>query len=155
MEVKKAAMAGTLESSDAQVTVEPGNGTVELSIESSVIHQFGKQIKATVLETLNRLDVKDAKVTVVDKGALDCTLKARVECAVYRSNDITENLPWGAWILPSIPREPKPPGTRMPLTSPRSSPTFSAVTVSESIHLMLTLARFATPPCFKDSTTEM
>ena len=31
MEVKKAAMAGTLESSDAQVTVEPGNG-IELSI---------------------------------------------------------------------------------------------------------------------------
>ena len=91
MEVKKAAMAGTLESSDAQVTVEPGNGTVE-------IHQFGKQIKATILETLNRLDVKDAKVTVVDKGALDCTLKARVECAVYRSNDITENLPWGGVI---------------------------------------------------------
>ena len=86
------------EASDAQVTVEPGNGTVELSIESSVIHQFGKQIKATILETLNRLDVKDAKVTVVDKGALDCTLKARVECAVYRSNDITENLPWGGVI---------------------------------------------------------
>lgn len=95
---KESAMAGTLESSDAQVTVEPGNGSVELSIESSVIHQFGKQIKATVLETLNRLDVKDAKVTVVDKGALDCTLKARVECAVYRSNDITENLPWGGVI---------------------------------------------------------
>jgi citrate lyase subunit gamma (acyl carrier protein) len=97
MEVKKAAMAGTLESSDAQVTVEPGNG-IELSIESSVIHQFGKQIKATILETLDRLDVKNAKVTVVDKGALDCTLKARVECAVYRSNDITENLPWGGVI---------------------------------------------------------
>ena len=63
-----------------------------------MIHQFGKQIKATILETLNRLDVKDAKVTVVDKGALDCTLKARVECAVYRSNDITENLPWGGVI---------------------------------------------------------
>ena len=98
MLVKKAAMAGTLESSDAQVTVEPGNGTVELSIESSVIHQFGKQIKAMVLETLNRLEVTDAKVTVVDKGALECTLKARVECAVYRSNDITENLPWGGAI---------------------------------------------------------
>ena len=41
MQIKKAAMAGTLESSDAQVTVEPGNGSVELSIESSVIHQFG------------------------------------------------------------------------------------------------------------------
>ena len=41
MQIKKAAMAGTLESSDAQVTVEPGNGSVELSIESSVIHQCG------------------------------------------------------------------------------------------------------------------
>ena len=98
MEIKKAAMAGTLESSDAQVTVEPGQGGIELSIESSVSHQFGRQIKATVMETLERLDVKDAKVTVVDKGALDCTLKARVECAVYRSNDVSENLPWGGAI---------------------------------------------------------
>jgi len=98
MEIKKAAMAGTLESSDAQVTVEPGDGNIDLSIESSVIHQFGRQIRATVLETLNRLGVTDAKVTIVDKGALDCTLKARVECAVYRSNGITENLPWGGVI---------------------------------------------------------
>ena len=98
MEIKKAAMAGTLESSDAQVTVEPGDGQIELSIESSVIHQFGRQIKATIMETLERLEVRDAKVTVVDKGALDCTLKARVECAVYRSNDMTENLPWGGAI---------------------------------------------------------
>lgn len=98
MQIKKAAMAGTLESSDAQVTVEPGCGGIDLSIESSVIHQFGRQIKATVLETLDRLDVTDAKITIVDKGALDCTLKARVECAVYRSNDIIENLPWGGVI---------------------------------------------------------
>ncbi len=98
MEIKKTAMAGTLESSDAQVTVEPGDGGVDLSIESSVIHQFGRQIRATVLETLGRLGVTSAKVRVVDKGALDCTLRARVECAVYRSNDITENLPWGGAI---------------------------------------------------------
>lgn len=98
MEIVKPAIAGTLESSDAQITVEPGTNGIELSIESSVIHQFGKQIKATVMDTLNRLDVKNAKVSVVDKGALDCTLKARVECAVYRSNDITENLPWGGVI---------------------------------------------------------
>ena len=98
MEIKKAAMAGTLESSDAQVTVEPGTDGIQLSIESSVIHQFGRQIKATEMETLSRLEVTDAKVTVVDKGALDCTLKARVECAVYRSNGITENLPWGGVI---------------------------------------------------------
>ena len=77
MEIKKSAMAGTLESSDAQVTVEPGNGSVELTIESSVIHQFGRQIKATVLETLKRLEVTDAKVTVVDKGRFRLYIKGK------------------------------------------------------------------------------
>lgn len=98
MEILKTAMAGTLESSDAQITVEPGDSGIELNIESSVIHQYGRQIRAVVLETLDRLSVKNARVTVFDKGALDCTLKARVECAVYRSNDTTENLPWGGVI---------------------------------------------------------
>lgn len=98
MEIKKAAMAGTLESSDAQVTVEPGTDGIELSIESSVIHQFGTQIRKVALDTLNRLEVKSGRITIVDKGALDCTLKARLECALYRSNDISENLPWGGAI---------------------------------------------------------
>ena len=66
MKIEKSAMAGTLESSDAQVTIEPAEG-LELNIQSSVLNQYGRQIKATVLETLNRLDVKDARVTVVDK----------------------------------------------------------------------------------------
>ena len=99
MEIKKVAMAGTLESSDAQIMVEPGEDKVELVIESSVIHQYGKQIRKVVLETLERLGVTKGRVMVHDKGALDCTLKARVECAVYRSNDITENLPWGGDII--------------------------------------------------------
>ena len=90
------AVAGTLESSDAQVTVEPGEGSLELDLSSSVMNQYGRQIKATVLETLERLGVTDARVTVVDKGALDCTLKARVECAVFRSCGASEqNIPWG------------------------------------------------------------
>ena len=38
MEIKKPAMAGTLESSDCQVTVEPGNGSVEFSLESAVTY---------------------------------------------------------------------------------------------------------------------
>lgn len=98
MEIKKVAMAGTLESSDAQIIVEPGENGIELSIGSSVIHQYGNQIRKVVLETLERLGVENGKVIVVDKGALDCTIKARVECAVYRSNDMTENLPWGGVI---------------------------------------------------------
>ncbi len=96
MIIEKSAVAGTLESSDAQVTVEPAENGIELEISSSVMNQYGRQIKATVLETLDRLDVKNGRVTVVDKGALDCTLKARVECAVFRScGQSDKNLPWG------------------------------------------------------------
>ncbi len=98
MEIKKPAVAGTLESSDCMVTVEPGQGQVDLDLDSAVIRQYGKQIRKVIRETLDRLDVSNAKVTVVDKGALDCTIKARVECAVYRSNDIKDNLPWGGVI---------------------------------------------------------
>lgn len=99
MEIKKAAVAGTLESSDCMVTVEPGEGRVDLELSSVVIRQFGPQIRKVIFETLERLEVTDARVTVVDKGALDCTIKARVECAVYRSCDIKENLPWGGVIV--------------------------------------------------------
>ena len=96
MEILKPAMAGTLESSDAQVTVEPGTDGIQLTLSSSVMNQYGRQIKATVLETLERLGVESAQVTVVDKGALDCTLKARVECAVFRSCGQSQaNIPWG------------------------------------------------------------
>lgn len=95
MEILKSASAGTLESSDCLVTVEPGSG-VSLELSSSVMNQYGRQIKATVLETLQLLGVENAAVTVVDKGALDCTLKARVECAVFRSCDASaSNIPWG------------------------------------------------------------
>lgn len=66
MVIEKSAIAGTLESSDAQVTVEPCD-ELQLTIESSVLNQYGRQIKATVLETLKRLAVKSGRVTVVDK----------------------------------------------------------------------------------------
>ena len=95
MEILKSAAAGTLESSDCMVTVEPGDG-LSLDLSSSVMNQYGRQIKAAVLETLERLGVQNANVTVVDKGALECTLKARVECAVFRSSDASaSNIPWG------------------------------------------------------------
>ena len=98
MVIEKIAMAGTLESSDAQVTVSPAD-KLEVVIESSVINQYGRQIKATVEDVLDRLDIKQGLISVVDKGALDCTLKARVECAVFRSYDASlADIPWGGAI---------------------------------------------------------
>jgi citrate lyase acyl carrier protein len=55
-------------------------------------------MRKVTLETLANLGVDNVKISIVDKGALDCTLKARVECAVFRSVDQTDNLPWGGAI---------------------------------------------------------
>lgn len=74
MEIEKAAVAGTLESSDCMVTVEDGDGNIDLVLESTVIHQYGNQIRHVVLDTLESLGVQSAKIKIVDKGALDCTI---------------------------------------------------------------------------------
>ena len=98
MKIEKPAVAGTLESSDCMVTVEPGEGSIQFDLDSVVIHQFGNQIRKVAYETLRNLGVDDAKITIVDKGALDCTIKARIEGAVYRSIQQFDNLPWGGAI---------------------------------------------------------
>lgn len=95
MTLKKMATAGTLESSDAMVTVEPGENGVELELSSTVIHQFGRQIRELVYDVLQRLEVDNCVISVVDHGALDCTLKARIEAAVFRAAEESGNIPWG------------------------------------------------------------
>ncbi|AGN23953.1 citrate lyase acyl carrier protein [Erysipelothrix rhusiopathiae] len=96
MEIKHSAIAGTLESSDVQVMVEPSTDGVSVELNSSVIKQYGAQILETVHEVLDTLEVKDAKIVVQDQGALDCTIKARVQTAVLRASDTVDNLPWGS-----------------------------------------------------------
>ena len=78
------ATAGTLESSDVFVTIEPHQG-LDIHIDSVVIKQFGDSILSATQEVLSEFDVTDAKVSVVDRGALECVLRARVECAVLRA----------------------------------------------------------------------
>ncbi len=98
MQLKQPAMAGTLESSDAQVSLVPGSNGLEVEITSSVMAQYGRQIKTCVEETLKRLEVDSARVTIIDKGALECTIKARVQCAVFRAAGVESNYPWGGAI---------------------------------------------------------
>ncbi|MBR6569240.1 MAG: citrate lyase acyl carrier protein [Clostridia bacterium] len=78
------ATAGTLESSDVFVTLEPNGSGVEIDIDSVVQNQFGQTIRQAVEEVLAELDVDSARVSVVDRGALDCVIRARVETAVLR-----------------------------------------------------------------------
>lgn len=92
MKIKKEAMAGTLESSDLLVKVTPNTG-IEIVINSDVNKQFGDQIRAVVEQTLTDLNVTDGLIIIDDKGALDCAIKARVQCAVLRGAE-EENLDW-------------------------------------------------------------
>ena len=61
---------------------------------------------------------------------------------------------WTASTLPSIPRCPKPPGTRIPATPARRSPRFPAWSSSESTQRMRTVRPFAQPACRSASETE-
>ena len=54
MEIVNTAIAGTLESSDAQVMVEPAAKGIELILESSVINQYGKPVSYTHLDVYKR-----------------------------------------------------------------------------------------------------
>ena len=76
--------AGTLESSDVFVTVEPHDGGVEIEIDSVVKSQYGDAIHAAVTDVLKEQQIESARVTIVDRGALDCVIRARVETAVLR-----------------------------------------------------------------------
>ena len=85
MKIVKNAVAGTLESSDAYVQVEPNEAGIEIVLESVVLTQFGDDIKASVMEVLAQNEVTNAKVSVNDRGAIDCTIRARVETALKRA----------------------------------------------------------------------
>ena len=83
MDIVKNACAGTMESSDAYVEIEPAE-TLEIQLESVVKQQFGDAILAVVGEVLKEQNVEKASVRVVDRGALECVIRARVETAVVR-----------------------------------------------------------------------
>ena len=78
--------AGTMESNDIMITVEPSDaGGVQVELTSSVFQQYGKQIIAVIRETAADYGVENALITAVDKGALDCTVRARVATALTRA----------------------------------------------------------------------
>ena len=84
MEIKKPAVAGSMESSDCMVTIRPGQQGIQIDLQSDVQMMFGASILATTRQTLEELGVRDADVSILDRGALDCVIRARVQCAACR-----------------------------------------------------------------------
>ena len=90
----KSAGAGTLESGDILIELSPSAGEgLQIDLESSVAYQFGESIKNVIAETLHGLGIESALVKATDKGALDCTIRARVTAAAVRATgqDVWKN----------------------------------------------------------------
>ena len=85
-EIVKKAWAGTLESSDAYVEVEPAQELI-IELQSVVQAQFGDAIEAAVRSVLTECGVERVCVKVMDRGALECVIRDRVETALLRGRE--------------------------------------------------------------------
>ncbi len=88
MELIKTGMAGTVESGDILVEVEkteaPG---VEIQLDSTVMGLYGRRIREVIAETAAQCGADGIKIIASDKGALDCTIRARIKTAILRACD--------------------------------------------------------------------
>jgi citrate lyase subunit gamma (acyl carrier protein) len=82
--IARKAQAGTIQSSDLMVFVEPADA-LEIEIESTVKRQFEHLIRAKIEEILKAQGVTAGKVRVSDRGALDYAIQARLETALARA----------------------------------------------------------------------
>jgi citrate lyase subunit gamma (acyl carrier protein) len=86
-EVRKVGQAGTLESNDAMITVAPGKkgSGVFIDLTSIVKEQYGNAICEMLQNVVWEQKCCDIYITVVDRGALDCTIRARFLTALSRA----------------------------------------------------------------------
>ena len=81
--------AGSLESSDCLITISKSD-TLDITIESVVFKQFGDDILEVIKTTLEEHKIDKLNVLCQDKGALDYTIKSRLETAIYRRGENNE-----------------------------------------------------------------
>jgi len=86
------AHAGTLESSDVYIQINPiKEDMVEIELESSVKELYGDAIELLVRETLKKMKISFVHVKIQDKGDLDLVIKARLQAAVLRACEAEPN----------------------------------------------------------------
>ncbi|MBF4695293.1 citrate lyase acyl carrier protein [Fusibacter ferrireducens] len=96
MKLKKEASAGTMDSCDINIRLEnnPLGTTNEIHLKSIVEKQYGDHIRNLISQVIDKYGLESVVVNAVDRGALDCTIKARVESAIQRGLDQAHTLEW-------------------------------------------------------------
>ena len=85
MRINQPSVCGSLESSDILIRLSPTENGIEVRLHSIVQTQFGDAIEAVIRQVLTEANVENACVDAMDRGALDCTIRARMEVAVARA----------------------------------------------------------------------
>ena len=86
MNIARKAQAGTMQSSDLMVFLEPWPELV-VEVESTVKRQFEHLIRKKIAEVLLSQGVTAGRVRVTDRGALDYAIAARLETALQRARE--------------------------------------------------------------------
>ncbi|WP_301100530.1 citrate lyase acyl carrier protein [Propionivibrio sp.] len=84
MNILKRGQAGTMQSSDLMVIVEPADKLI-IEIESTVKKQFEHLIRARLEQVLDKFGVASGRISISDRGALDYAIEARLETALQRA----------------------------------------------------------------------
>ena len=88
MNITKSAQAGAQESNDILITVTPneqGGIQVQLEAKRVILKQFGKQMEQIIQVKVEEMGVDNVTIRAQDKGALDYTIRARVQAAIERA----------------------------------------------------------------------
>ncbi len=84
MEITRKVQAGTMQSSDLMIFLEPAP-SLAIEIESTVKKQFEHLIRAKIEDVLKKHDITTGLVRITDRGALDYAIEARMESALQRA----------------------------------------------------------------------
>lgn len=79
--------AGTLESGDIQIFLSPAADAaagISIHLTSPVLKKFGQAIRSVLTQELTQAGLTQVEVTANDRGALDCTIRARILTAIER-----------------------------------------------------------------------
>lgn len=88
MKITKTAQAGASQLSDILIQVMPNpEGGIRLELDSKrvILKQFGKQMERVVREKIDEMEIEDLVLKAKDNGALDYTIRARVQAAIERA----------------------------------------------------------------------
>ncbi len=86
MQIKRKAICGSENKGDIRVAIEPGQQGLEINISSTYGKQFYTQIAETVNNIINKCGIINAKINILDNGALDFVVKARMESAIMKGS---------------------------------------------------------------------